>query len=42
MGGTGKYKGITGTVRYTEVPLHDTVGGRQAVIINHKVTWQIK
>jgi hypothetical protein len=42
MGGTGKYKGITGTVRYTEVPLHDTVGGRQAVIINHKATWQIK
>jgi len=42
MGGSGKYKGITGTVRYTEVPLHDTVGGRQAVIINHKATWQIK
>jgi hypothetical protein len=42
MGGTGKYKGITGTVRYTEVPLHDTVGGRQAVIVNHKATWQIK
>jgi hypothetical protein len=42
MGGTGKYKGITGTVRYTEAPLHDTVGGRQAVIINHKATWQIK
>jgi len=42
MGGTGKYKGITGTVRYTEVPLHDTVGGRQAVIINHKATWHIK
>ena len=42
MGGTGKYKGITGTVRYTEAPLHDTVGGRQAVIINHKAAWQIK
>jgi hypothetical protein len=42
MGGTGKYKGITGTVRYTEVPLHDTVGGHQAVIVNHKATWQIK
>ena len=42
MGGTGKYKGITGTVRYTEVPLHDTVGGRQAVIVNHKATWEIK
>ena len=42
MGGTGKYKGITGTVRYSEVPLHDTVGGRQAVIVNHKATWRIK
>ena len=41
-GGTGKYKGITGAVRYTEAPLHDTVGGRQAVIVNHKATWQIK
>ena len=42
MGGTGKYKGITGTVRYTEAPVHDTVGGRQAVIVNHKAAWQIK
>jgi hypothetical protein len=42
MGGTGKYKGITGTVRYTEMQLHDTVGGRQASIINHKATWEIK
>ena len=42
MGGTGKYKGITGTVRYTEAQLHDTAGGRQAVIVNHKATWQIK
>jgi hypothetical protein len=30
MGGTGKYKGITGTIPYTYVDLHDTVGGRQA------------
>ena len=42
MGGTGKYKGITGTIRYTEVQLRDTVGGRQAFIINHKATWEIK
>ena len=27
---------------YTEAQLHDTVGGRQAVIVNHKATWQIK
>ena len=26
IGGTGKYKGITGTVPYTVVELHDTVG----------------
>ena len=42
MGGTGKYKCITGTARYTETQLHDTVGGRQALIVNHKATWQIK
>jgi hypothetical protein len=34
MGGTGKYKGITGTVPYTIVELHDTVGGRPALIVN--------
>ena len=42
IGGTGKYKGITGTVPYTVVELHDTVGGRWANIINHKATWEIK
>ena len=42
MGGTGKYKGITGTVPYTVVELHETVGGRAALIINHKATWAIK
>ena len=42
IGGTGKYKGITGTVPYTVVDLHDTVGGRWANIINHKATWEIK
>ena len=42
MGGTGKYKGITGTVPYTVVELHDTVGGRPANIVNHKATWEIK
>jgi hypothetical protein len=38
MGGTGKYKGVTGTVPYTVVQLHDTVGGRTAYIVNHKAT----
>src|SRR5215510_6252822 len=42
IGGTGKYKGITGTASYTNVELHDTVGGRPALITNHKATWQIK
>lgn len=42
MGGTGKYKGITGTVSYTVVDLHEMVGGRPAVIVNHKATWEIK
>ena len=42
MGGTGKYKGITGTVPYTVVLLHETVGGRQPYIVNHKATWEIK
>src|SRR4029453_14053799 len=36
MGGTGKYKGITGNAPYTIVELHDTVGGRPALVINHK------
>jgi hypothetical protein len=42
MGGTGKYKGITGTVPYTVVDLHDAVGDRPAWIVNHKATWEIK
>ena len=42
MGGTGKYKGITGTIPYTVVELHDTVGGHPANIVNHKGTWEIK
>ena len=41
MGGTGKYKGIT-NVPYTVVELHETVGGRAAIIVNHKATWAIK
>ena len=42
MGGTGKYKGITGTVPYTVAVLHETVGGRTAYVVNHKATWEIK
>jgi hypothetical protein len=42
MGGTGKYKGITGTIPYTYVDLHDAVGGRPANVVNHKASWEIK
>ena len=42
MGGTGKYKGISGTVPYTAVELHETVGGQAARIVNHKAAWEIK
>ena len=42
MGGTGKYKGITGTVSYTMRELYDTVGDRKAFVVNHKATWEIK
>ena len=42
MGGTGKYKGITGTISYTMRELHDAVGGRPALIANHKAKWEIK
>ena len=42
IGGTGKYKGITGTAAYTIVELHETVDGRPALIINHKAKWEIK
>jgi hypothetical protein len=40
MDGTGKYKGITGTIPYTVTDLHDA--GREARIVNHKATWEIK
>jgi hypothetical protein len=42
MGGTEKYKGITGTVPYTVVKLHDTVGGHGARIVNHKARSEIE
>ena len=41
MDGTGKYKGITGTIPYTVTDLHDAAGGRDR-IVNHKATWEIK
>jgi hypothetical protein len=29
-------------VPYTVVELHETVGGREAIIVNHKAKWEIK
>ncbi|MFL5334953.1 MAG: hypothetical protein ACJ8H8_17610 [Geminicoccaceae bacterium] len=42
IGGTGKYKGITGSAPYSAIQLHETVDGQEAAIVNHKVSWQIK
>jgi hypothetical protein len=42
MGGTGKYKGITGTAPYTVIELHSTVGRRTGRVVNHKASWEIK
>ena len=42
VGGTGKYKGITGKAPYTPIQLHDTVGGWTPRVVNHKVSWEIK
>src|SRR5262245_27681326 len=42
VGGTGKYKGITGKAPYMVTELHKTAGGRAAYIVNHKATWEIK
>ena len=42
IGGTGKYKGITGKAPYTVSNLHDLVGGGSALVVNHKVSWEIK
>jgi hypothetical protein len=42
VGGTGKYKGITGEAPYTFVELHKTVGGRSPAIVNHKASWKIQ
>lgn len=42
VGGTGKYHGITGTVPYTIRELHQTAGGRYAVVVNHKASWTVK
>ena len=42
VGGSGKYRGIIGKASFTVTPLHETVAGRQAVIVNHKVHWDLQ
>jgi hypothetical protein len=42
IGGTGKYKGISGTAPYTFSPLPAPGQGLGASVVEHKVTWQFK
>ena len=42
VGGTGKYKGITGEASFKVTELHNTVAGRAARVVNHKVKWEFK
>ena len=41
-GGTGKYKGIKGTIPYTVRQLHNTADGRLALIVTHRASWTIE
>jgi hypothetical protein len=42
IGGTGKYKGISGTAPYTSKVLPPPGEGLSASIVDHKVTWEFK
>ncbi|WP_157040324.1 hypothetical protein [Polaromonas naphthalenivorans] len=42
IGGTGKYKGISGTAPYTISPLPAPGQGLGAIALEHKVSWQFK
>ena len=42
IGGTGKYKGISGTAPYTVNRLPAPGEGLGAISVDHKVTWQFK
>lgn len=42
IGGTGKYKGISGTAPYTTKRLPAPGEGLGAFIVEHKATWQFK
>lgn len=41
-GGTGKYKGITGTGTFSGHPLRPPAPGTFAVEVDHKVNWKLK
>ncbi len=42
IGGTGKYKGISGTAPFTSEVLPAPGEGLTASIVDHKVTWEFK
>ena len=42
IGGTGKYKGISGTAPITVTPLPAPGPGLGAIVVEHRVTWQFK
>ena len=42
LGGTGKYKGITGKSPYTATELRANASGRATYVVNHKRIWEIK
>lgn len=40
VGGTGKYKGISGSAPYTVAPAPSPGQGLGAVVVDHKISWQ--
>jgi hypothetical protein len=40
VGGTGKYKGISGSAPYTVAPAPSPGPGLGAVVVDHKISWQ--
>lgn len=41
VGGTGKYKGLTGTATYTFKPVKSPEGANRMFIVPHKAKWQL-
>jgi hypothetical protein len=42
LGGTGKYKGISGAASFTMKPLPAPGPGLGTIVVDHKVTWKFK